>query len=151
MWCLRSRAVTWKWVSNYSSCVSYQSCHFEVQSDKIYNVVIQNVKSKDICIFQIRKQDLVSITYNQINSSESIKLYGMPIFSCYRFMSLTCKSVSNTVSVQNAHLYHFLGGLLNTELPITRRSFKWLTAPYWHEINIRKGNGWPHWMIWRCE
>jgi len=33
--------------------VSYQNCHFEEKSDKIYNVVIQNIKSKGIGVFQI--------------------------------------------------------------------------------------------------
>ena len=91
------------------------------------------------------------LIHNQINCSKYIKLHRLPIFISYRFTSLICKTALNSVSVHSAHFYHFFGGLLNTELPITSVSFKWLTAPYWHEINIRKGDGWPHWMIWRCE
>jgi len=54
--------------------VSYQNCHFEVESDKVYNVVFQNIKSKSIGILQILKKNLVPVTYNQINCLESIKL-----------------------------------------------------------------------------
>lgn len=150
MRCLHSRAVTWKWFSNYSSGVRYQNCHFEVEGDKMYNVVIQNVKSKGTGIFQIR-QKIWSQSLTTKKTFLNIWNYRIPIFKCYWFTPLICKTALNKIYVLSAHLYNFFGGLLKTEFPITKLSFRWLTAPYWHEINIRKGNGWPHWNIWRCE
>lgn len=84
---------------------------------------------------------LISVAYNQTKCM-NLSNYRIPIFKRYRFTSLICKAALNTVSVLSVHLYHFFGGLLNTDLPIMKLSFKWLTAPYWHEINIRKGKGW---------